>query len=289
MIRMPGRPGQRDTPRWPDQPGDDAGWPGRLRDDAGWPGRLRDDADRLAAPEWDPGAGGGLARVPQPRLPAGDPEWPARQAPGGQGPAGQESAGQEREEPEPEWRRALAPVPVPWQQPGPQAQRPAPGGDPAAWRPAGAAGPAGDPLLHPVPLTERPVIGDELRLPRVWCQAGRCIARHADPEALGEADARARAIAAGWREDAFGRLICPACQQGGDYYFWIAQPVIRWDRGMAFAMTSLLAAAVPEDAVGAAGAETGVLPAALPVPPPRAAAGAHGQSRPEAGRHRRHR
>ena len=35
---------------------------------------------------------------------------------------------------------------------------------------------------------------------------------------------------------------------------------------MAVAMASLIAAAIPEDAVGAAGAETGVLPAALAVP-----------------------
>jgi hypothetical protein len=147
---------------------------------------------------------------------------------------------------------------------------------------------AGDPLRHPVPLTERPVIGDELRLPQVWCEAGQCIARYADPAALGEADVRARAVAAGWREDALGMMICPDCQHS-DRYFWITQPVVRWERGMAFAMTSLIAAAIPEDAVGAAGAETGVLPAALPVPPPRAAAGAHGQGPREAGRHRRHR
>lgn len=121
-------------------------------------------------------------------------------------------------------------------------------------------------LVQPVPVTERPVIGDQLRQPSVWCHGNACISRHADPDALGEADARARAIAAGWREDAVGRLICPDCQQGQDY-FWTTQRMVQWNRGVAFTMTSLIAAAISEDAVGAAGAETGVLPAALPVRP----------------------
>ncbi|MBO0775238.1 MAG: hypothetical protein J2P34_02905 [Actinobacteria bacterium] len=115
-------------------------------------------------------------------------------------------------------------------------------------------------------MTERPIIGDQLRQPSVWCQKEPCISRHADPDALGEADARARAIAAGWREDAVGRLICPACQQGQEY-FWTTQRMVQWNRGVAVTMASLIAAALAEDAVGAAGAETGVLPAALPVLP----------------------
>ena len=43
----------------------------------------------------------------------------------------------------------------------------------------------------------RAVIGDQLRMPIMWCEMGSCISWHADPAALGEADTRARAIAAG--------------------------------------------------------------------------------------------
>jgi hypothetical protein len=67
-----------------------------------------------------------------------------------------------------------------------------------------------------------------------------CISRHADPAALGEADARARAIDAGWREDAFGRLACPGCQQR-DPRFRPTGQLMRWDREFAVAMTTLLA------------------------------------------------
>ena len=260
MIRMPGRSVPPETQRWLDQ----------LRDDAGW------------APEGDPGAGGpGPAPVPRQRPPAGDPGWPGGQD--GKGlPGGEHAEGR----PEPEWRQR--PAAVPGQDPRPPVRSPAPAGDTGSWRQGGAHRRAADPLLHPVPLTERPVIGDRLRLPQVWCHSGRCIARHAEPGALGEADARDRAIAAGWRADAFGRLICPACQRG-DEYFWITQPVVRWDRRVAFAMTSLAAAAIPEDAVGAAGAETGVFPAALPVPAPPAAAAWDRWEPRGAGRHRLHR
>ena len=47
----------------------------------------------------------------------------------------------------------------------------------------------------------------------MWCEMGSCITWYTDPAALGEADTRARAIAAGWRIDGLGRLACPACQQ----------------------------------------------------------------------------
>jgi hypothetical protein len=40
-----------------------------------------------------------------------------------------------------------------------------------------------------------------------------CISRYDDPAALGEADIRARALGAGWRNDTAGRLICPYCQR----------------------------------------------------------------------------
>jgi hypothetical protein len=80
------------------------------------------------------------------------------------------------------------------------------------------------PVLAPVPVTERAVIGDELRLPQMWCEAAPCISWHRDPQAAGERDARDRAIAAGWRHDAFGRLVCADCQQR-DPAFRATRPV----------------------------------------------------------------
>ncbi len=80
--------------------------------------------------------------------------------------------------------------------------------------------------------TGRAVIGDELRIPIMWCEMGSCITWYTDPAALGEADTRARAIAAGWRIDALGRLACPTCQQT-DPCFWTACPVTPWDRYVA--------------------------------------------------------
>jgi hypothetical protein len=62
-------------------------------------------------------------------------------------------------------------------------------------------------------VTEHCVIGDQIRLPAACCDIVGCGAEFADLAALGEADNRARALAAGWRADAFGRLVCPACQQ----------------------------------------------------------------------------
>ena len=82
--------------------------------------------------------------------------------------------------------------------------------------------------------TVRAVIGDQLRLPVMWCEMGSCISWHADPAALGEADMRARAIGAGWRIDAFGRLACPRCQQT-DPNFWACRQVVPWDRHTAMA------------------------------------------------------
>lgn len=71
------------------------------------------------------------------------------------------------------------------------------------------------------------VIGDELRQPAAWCDFGDCISRFTDPAALGELDLRARAIAAGWRFDALGRLACPRCQQN-DASFWATRPLRPW-------------------------------------------------------------
>jgi hypothetical protein len=70
-----------------------------------------------------------------------------------------------------------------------------------------------DPLVDPVPITEHCVIGDQIRMPAAWCDIPGCMAGFADLAALGEADNRARALAAGWRADALGRLVCPACRQ----------------------------------------------------------------------------
>jgi len=94
-----------------------------------------------------------------------------------------------------------------------------------------------------IEITERAAIGDELRIPLAWCEMGSCISHYTDPAALGEADIRTRAIAAGWRVDALGRLACPQCQQG-DALFWTAHPVALWDRDRAVAMTALMAAAM---------------------------------------------
>lgn len=69
-----------------------------------------------------------------------------------------------------------------------------------------------DPLFHPVAITEHCVIGDQIRVPAAWCDMAGCRSRFADPAALGETDNRARALAAGWAQDACGRLMCPACQ-----------------------------------------------------------------------------
>jgi hypothetical protein len=92
---------------------------------------------------------------------------------------------------------------------------------------------------------ERAVIGDQLRMPIIWCQMGSCISRYSDPAAFGEADTRARAIGAGWRVDALGRLACRRCQQT-DPCFWASRPVVLWDRHTAIARATR-AAAVPGD------------------------------------------
>lgn len=94
--------------------------------------------------------------------------------------------------------------------------------------------------------TVRPLIGDELRMPMMWCEMGSCISWCSDPAALGEADARARAISAGWRVDALGRLACPRCQQT-DPSFWATSQVVLWDRYTAVARA---AAACRENTIG---------------------------------------
>jgi hypothetical protein len=117
-------------------------------------------------------------------------------------------------------------------------------------------------------ITERAVIGDELRMPIMWCEMGSCISWHSDPAALGEADIRARAIAAGWRVDALGRLVCPRCQQS-DGRFWATHPVRLRARDTVTAAWP--AASGCEDAAGGAGGTEArtlpaVEPALLPLP-----------------------
>jgi hypothetical protein len=91
------------------------------------------------------------------------------------------------------------------------------------------------------------VIGDQLRIPIMWCEMGSCISWHTDPAALGEGDLRLRAIEAGWRIDAFGRLACPRCQQN-DPGFRACRPVVPWDRYAAMARTARIVAWRPAPA-----------------------------------------
>ena len=84
-------------------------------------------------------------------------------------------------------------------------------------------------LAGPVAITERAVLGDALRRPAVWCEMPGCIWRYDHPAALGEADIRARALAAGWCHDAVGRLVCPSCQQRNPH-LWVAHRLARQHR-----------------------------------------------------------
>jgi hypothetical protein len=59
----------------------------------------------------------------------------------------------------------------------------------------------------------RAIIGDEFRMPMLWCEFGNCIARYISEDTRGEHDLRARAMATGWRYDSLGRLACPSCVQ----------------------------------------------------------------------------
>jgi hypothetical protein len=99
--------------------------------------------------------------------------------------------------------------------------------------------------------TERAVIGDQLRMPVMWCEMGSCISWYTHPAALGEMDTRARAIGAGWRIDALGRLACPQCQQT-DPGFWAACPVVPWDRYLAIARTARITALSGDGTSGSA-------------------------------------
>jgi hypothetical protein len=75
----------------------------------------------------------------------------------------------------------------------------------------------------------RAAIGNEIRIPILWCEFGSCINRYTSRDARGEQDLRARALAAGWRYDALGRLACPTCARH-DPAFWAARRPARTDR-----------------------------------------------------------
>jgi len=104
---------------------------------------------------------------------------------------------------------------------------------------ASAAAPVTTPVTR-TQATGRAVIGDQLRLPMMWCEMGSCISWFAHPAALGEADIRARAIDAGWRVDAVGLLVCPQCEQTAPG-FQSPLPVVLWDREEAIAMSARMA------------------------------------------------
>jgi hypothetical protein len=89
-----------------------------------------------------------------------------------------------------------------------------------------------DPLAGPVAITERAVLGDMIRWPTAWCEMPGCISWHDHPAALGEADIRARALAAGWCVDAVARLVCPSCQQRNPD-LWITHRLARQHRAPA--------------------------------------------------------
>jgi hypothetical protein len=135
---------------------------------------------------------------------------------------------------------------------------------------ASAARRATEALAGPVAATEHAVIGDKLRAPSVWCEFTPCISCHADATALGQADVRERAVAAGWRYDAFGRLACPACQQT-DTRFRGTHAVMRWERDTALTMAALMVAGFHEKQAGVTGYadETAVIPVfpAAVIPP----------------------
>lgn len=116
--------------------------------------------------------------------------------------------------PQPRFTPQPHPVPRFVPRPAGPASRYAPVRQPAARRPA----------RRHVPLV-RPVIGDELRIPIMWCEFGTCIERYTHVDALGEQDLRSRALAAGWRYDLLGRLACPSCVQH-DETFWMTHPPV---------------------------------------------------------------
>jgi hypothetical protein len=116
-----------------------------------------------------------------------------------------------------------------------------------------AAAPVTTPVTR-AQTTGRAVIGDELRLPIMWCEMAACISWFAHPAARGEADIRARAIDAGWRLDAVGLLACPQCvQTAAD--FRSPLPVVLWDREKAIAVSAPMAEEPRAEAVASVARE----------------------------------
>jgi hypothetical protein len=162
----------------------------------------------------------------------------------------------------------------------------APDGGGARWKIAVPAPPAERPPASPGraarPRTAgRALIGDQLRIPILWCEIAPCISHHTNPAALGEADNRARALSAGWRLDRLGRLTCPQCQQSSPW-FWPAHPVVPWDEEAAATMAALMAA---RDRANGASRDAELAHEAW-VPPAASAASAP-PSQWAGGRHRR--
>ena len=107
-------------------------------------------------------------------------------------------------------------------------------------RPEALAGTPVTTLVTRTRATARAVIGDQLRLPIMWCEMRSCVSWFAHPAALGEADIRARAIDAGWRVDAVGLMVCPQCVQTAPD-FQSPLPAVLWDREEAMAMSAQMA------------------------------------------------
>jgi hypothetical protein len=205
------------------------------------------------------------------------------------GPAGQSQAFQQQESPLPRPYVERAQGPVSAHEPSEAVSRPVP---PAIRRQAGHPGSGtrrglvqprslqtlGKDRRDQCPLFAAPpslpdgqaagsaLIGDRLRRPILWCQMSSCVAWHADPAAIGEADNRARALAAGWREDALGRIACPACLQSSPE-FRAMYPLVPWDSKRAVAMLILWEAATQHHrntTSDAAATGTGWAPAMAP-------------------------
>jgi hypothetical protein len=169
---------------------------------------------------------------------------------------------------------------------GGQASDEAPDDGEARWKLAVPVPPAGRPPASARRAARpgtagRALIGDQLRIPIVWCDMAPCISHHTSPAALGEADVRARALSAGWRVDRLGRLTCPGCQQSSPW-FWPAHPVVLWDQEAAATMVALMAA---RDRANGASRNAEVAHEAL-VPPVESATSAP-PSQWTRGRHRR--
>ena len=218
MIWLPKRPSSRETREWLAQLRDDQEWdaPGGWTEaDADLPGNPADgqlSGSPLGAQEPGdhtaprlPGGPAGAQVVgyfPGAGLPDGQPDAPARGDRAGAGvtgsPAGLQVPGKPAPGNLPDGSGDGGPAWVGWLGNVQGNERGA-----ARWPQypepiaAGVARRRGDPLSRPIQATVRAVIGDELRRPAVWCQLPPCVSRHADPESLGEADARARAVSAG--------------------------------------------------------------------------------------------